>query len=254
MKKLIYILMLTTFAFISCDSEYDETPNSGWVEFDNDLTNATSLGNTLEIPISLPIGTNLNGLEVTYSVEITEGSFPNGNLGTFKTMIPKGENTANVLFNVGQGTTYIAKITLLSTDDSEFLIGLTGDETKIIEHEIAVCADGSSELLNGGPNSRTFINDSFLEVTDSGLTLVDGETNVYSTENIWGDYVYNATGNPAYIGGFKLPGLLTLNDDKTITFESGFGVTQGTYDSCLNEFQLPLAQPYFAADASVILF
>jgi hypothetical protein len=260
MKNLYKLTLLSLLAvfFIACsdDDRFENTPNSGWVEFNSGVTEAAGLGNLVEIPVDLTTGTNLNGITLTYNAELISGDFPDGQFGSYTTEIPKGETTGNIMFNVGVGSDYTVRFTLVSSDDKEFQIGLPNDDSKLITHTLTVCKNGSIDLLEGVIEARSETDGAAIEASYAPVMTPSADTaNSYDTANMWGNAVEILTGGAA--PAIPYPGTLTINDDLTVDFVGSEGYTTGgtgVYDACTNEITLSLTQALFTGDFTVEVY
>lgn len=96
------------------------------------------------------------------------------------------------------------------------------------------------------------------------VELVKVEDNVYYAETLWGpNFVAWGAGSAAYNGLYVYPGVITINDDFTVTVEGGtepfagaYPGGSGTYSACDDEFVISLPDGVFnggGAGATVTL-
>ncbi|QXP59884.1 hypothetical protein [Olleya sp. HaHaR_3_96] len=144
MKNIKHILSIFTICLfiVGCDSDDNKltggNSDSGWVEFDS--SGSTALDDAeVALPYSLPYGTNVNGLEISYKVELVNGDFPSENLGTFTTTLDEGQTTGNIMFQLVSNETagYELLFTLLTSSNPEYPIGLS-DGSQQITHTLTV--------------------------------------------------------------------------------------------------------------------
>lgn len=80
------------------------------------------------------------------------------------------------------------------------------------------------------------------------VTLSNDGSYAFSAGSLWGDAIAGLTGNAAYAGMFQYPGVITLDDDfsLTVTSESGYALGgAGEYDSCTGTFTYELSTDLF---------
>lgn len=244
MFSLLFIAALT-----SCNDDNElpkDYPDSGYLEFSSSATNVLENVTSVEIPVSMPYGINTNGLEVTYTAELANGTAPNAALGTFTFMIPAGEKTGNIAFDVTESTgNYDVLFTLVSVNHPDYQIGLS-DGSKIVQHTLTVCNVEVLNTYNGAAVASIGVDGPAFNPT---LTLVPGTTNQYTIDTAWGpDYVAGLTGNPGFNGMFVYSATITINDDYSVTVTGddawATGGT-GTWDPCTNTITYTLTQGLF---------
>ena len=82
MKNIKHILSIFAICLliVGCESNDDKltggNSDSGWIQLDADSSSAFDNQFIVEIPYSLPYGTNFEGLDLTYSIELVSGSYP----------------------------------------------------------------------------------------------------------------------------------------------------------------------------------
>ncbi len=144
MKKILLLLFVSLFAVSCVDKSNDlpeDFPDSGWIQLSNNAPDEVpaSIG-TFNIPFSLAIGNNASGQTITYNVSLASGGPVAGlPLGDFSFNLVKGEKSG--MFSipvVNDGSSYELDVTLVSTSNLEYTIGLS-DNTKKITHRIKVC-------------------------------------------------------------------------------------------------------------------
>ncbi|MGJ8594207.1 MAG: hypothetical protein ACSHXF_16780 [Aquaticitalea sp.] len=265
MKKIINITicLCLTLVLFNCDEEglndgkFKSTPESGWIEFDSASSGGNQGMETVEIPISLPIGTNPDGQDVTYSVELISGNIPSSSLGNFTTTIPAGETTGNIVFDVVQSEgSYMLEFTLLSTTNVGFQIGLS-DGTKQTTHSLFInCTQNVGTTYSG----TVTIEDLGLTSTNNAAynftaTLTQTSATGYSIDTAWGpSFVALLAGQPGLAGQYLYPGTITVAGSGAVTVVGidayATGGT-GSYDPCDDVFTYSLTQGLFNGDFSV---
>jgi hypothetical protein len=253
MKKIYRYLMIViaSAAIFSCSTDYADNDfstdsNSGWVEFESELTVRTDAASSITIPVFQRSATNTGSETVlTYTVESIEGNAPSSVLGTYTAIIPENELQGEIVVPVADtDSSYNVLVTITSTNKEDLILGLEGDHP--VTHTLQIC-DATLDLSYTGSSFR----DGNL-VTEFEVTLVPvaGEDNVYTIATAWGpNLVAELTGNPAFAGQFPYSGTLTINDDNTVeivaddpaTFPGG----TGAYDPCNKTFDYTLQQGLF---------
>ena len=236
MKNIIkYIIVLTLLVNISCASDdsnesYGEKYNSGWVEFtgvDSSFEKTINYDSgTFAIPIMLNSGTNTNGLNVTYSVELIDGNITDQSiLGNKSVSIEADSKSSIINFDpILSSVFYTLKFKLIETDDIEFQAGLS-DGSQPIEFTITVT---NYKDYDGAPSAFGFS----APVYVTGVGKIDATH--FSIKSCWGPtFVAWATGNASYTGLFLNKGIVTVNTDNTVTVTGDFIAdtgSSGTYD------------------------
>ena len=265
MKKIITITFCFCLALVTfnCneeglnDGKFNSNPESGWIEFDNESSSTNQGQAFVEIPISLPIGINPNGQSITYSISLLSGSLPDGALGTFSTVIPPAETTANIVFDIPQSDdSYEVVFTLLRSDNAGFQIGLP-DGSKQITHNLFVnCAPVVGTTYNGTVTSS----DIGLTSSNNGpfnftATITQTSDNTYAVNTAWGpNFVALLAQQPGLAGAFVYPATLTLNADGSVTVTGGAAYAtggSGSYDPCEDVFTYNISQAVFNGDFTV---
>ncbi|MGB1269371.1 MAG: hypothetical protein ACPG45_06510 [Flavobacteriaceae bacterium] len=257
MKKIIYLFIATIF-LVSCNED-EMAPaysDSGWIDFTSASSSAGDTVGSVDLEVAVNLGTNAEGQTITYSVDLVSGNANDMSVfGTFTAVIPSGEKMGYL--PVGISTTdasgYEALVTLVSSSGM-YDMGLP-DDSKITEHTISVCQDVSMDLLANSITGYSELEGSGVEIYTPVLTPVAGESHVYTTTNIWGNFVQIVTGGAA--PPIPYPGTLTVNSDLTVDFvgdsASRPGGT-GYYDACTNEVFISLDQALFSGDFTVEVY
>jgi hypothetical protein len=267
MKKLLY-LFISASLFISCsdDDMAADNSNSGWLDFttfnedgDRVLNPSSETGDsvgTKDVEIQVNLGTNLEGQTVTFAVELVFGDADDQTkFGTFTSTIGAGEKSG--FLSVPISTTdsgYEALVTIISSDQ-EYSAGLS-DDSKLIEHTIAVCPDLKENLLDVGVGASLY-NGEILEF-GYDLQLTQTGDNTFYSENIWGNFVPNF-GGP----NFQYPGTLTINSDLTVDFVSdpdnpnflsqNAAGGSGFYDACSDIIFIDIESDFFGSTITVAI-
>ncbi|WP_127846682.1 hypothetical protein [Psychroflexus aestuariivivens] len=138
MKKIFITSLIACLGLftISCDSDefddnFENNPESGWVEFERAVQTESLLDGNTEIPITvfLEVPINRGGTAVNYSVERVSG---NGvvNEGNFVLNIPESTRIGTINFDLDVDATedYQVLFTINSTSKDDVIIGLQGPE------------------------------------------------------------------------------------------------------------------------------
>lgn len=235
MKKLIikYSAIALILLNVGCNqSEYvktEDTPNSGWIEYDlSNLEQSINFDDDeIILPIKLTTSTNLNGIEIGYNISLVEGNVDENILGNKTVFIEKFEENTEIKFTpVYSDTFYTLKFTLVSTNDNNFQVGLS-DDSKPTEFVLTVTnyklydATGNAPLVDANPFPAY--------VTKVGK-IDDTHTSV---ESLWGpNFVAWATNNTSYEGQYLNKGTLVIDTtDNSITVTGDFVDTTGSSGS-----------------------
>lgn len=273
MKKIIKLLpiLLLVFAF-SCEdddsSNFRDNSQTGWVEFATSTSGTTvsPFAESLSIPVSLRVPVYPNGINVSYSLVPVQGDY--SSIVTTESSIrfspsetPGPESTPSVgsielLFqNLDTVVDPIVfDVVLTATNVNGVTIGV--DENSITSYRVSTpCPINTSANYNVdviGPGGAT-------PSHSVALVPVVGTNNQFNVASTWGpNFVAAATGNPAYEGQFLYPGLITINDDLSVTVsptaatQAGDGGS-GTYDTCNDVFLITMTQSLFTTDFTVEL-
>ena len=153
MKKIFLLLFVSAF-ILSCNEEnanFDRAPlsDSGWVEITEiEDQYQAPFGFKANIDIALGVGNNEAGQVITYSVEQTSG-LPQQGLatGTLTYTMPIGEVFGKIPVDfVDNGSAYEVEVTLLSTSNPNYTVGLS-DNTKKVAHTFKVCGFNVEEWV-----------------------------------------------------------------------------------------------------------
>lgn len=266
MKK-IYILFCVAILAVSCKDTSNELPqdypDSGWVEIGDDRLDVKAPFQSLivNVPIQLGVGNNSKGQVITYEVKQTKGETVKGlKTGVFKYKFNSGDKSAGMPVEIIDAPNYELSVTLLSTNNPEYTIGLS-DNSKRISFKIGVC--GSIPIASGY-DAQSYIDVNVISNFTLDPVLVAGTNNKYEISTAWGaDFVANAANNSLFKKLFIYPAFITINDDFTITVEGNpndpsnvFGANYalggtGTFDICTNSITYELKQGLFTNDFTV---
>jgi hypothetical protein len=235
MKKILLLLFVSVFT-LSCVDDSNQLPedvsDSGWIELDDTTTQVFASAGSFEVPFALPIGDNTSGQTLTYNVELVNGSIDGLNLGNLTYRLEGGVKSGNFSIPlINDGSNYEIKVTLLSTSNPNYTIGIAGDDKKIT-HTFNVCGflidswPGTysvDEQFIAGPNAPLGLADFFRESYQAEIALDPSDTT--GTKII----VTNSAGFNVY-----------FDDDNTITF-----------DACAQAITLSPASPSLALFTSL---
>lgn len=260
MKNIKHILSIFAICLliVGCESNQDKltggNSDSGWIQLDADSSSALDNQFIVEIPYSLPYGTNFEGLTLTYSIDLVSGSYPESELGTFTTAVGSGLNEGVIQFNLQDvGSNYDLLFTLVSSSNPDYLIGLP-DGSKQTTYNLSVCHVQTSATYTGDSYTTD------LGVPANGLvnpytvtvTPLSTECGTYELDTTWGpEFVSFLCGGCTAVGTFTNPAILTINADNTVTIVGENGDGTGTYDPATDTFTLSIAQAIFNGDFNV---
>ena len=247
----IYKFIIATLLIVnvSCNSDesssnYGNGYNTGWIEVsgygDDEVFEYTTNFDEgeIDIPILLNSGTNANGINVTYSIELIDGNVDNSVLGSKTVLIEKDSKESLIAFTpIYSDSYYTLKFKLENTDDSNFLIGLN-DDSQPTEFILTV-----TNFKPFNANGTAF-NDSYPDYVTS-VGRIDNTH--FSVKSLWGpNFVAWATNDASYEGQYLNEGILTLdisNNSITVkgdyTSETG---SSGSYDSATGSFTFTFNQ------------
>lgn len=122
-------------------------------------------------------------------------------------------------------------------DGKEYTVKLLDDDCPI-KTSATYAGSGKSKELNRNLPKWTL-----------KMTPVPGKKNTFKVDTGWGlNYVSTLTGNEAHKGKFVYSGVLTINNDKTVSFKGdqkwASGGT-GSYEPCEDRIKLTLKQSLF---------
>ncbi|MFY0630745.1 MAG: hypothetical protein JXR05_10210 [Flavobacteriaceae bacterium] len=252
-NNIIYIMLLSLFAFASCESDTEiDTPsygNSNWIQFESETASVTE-ANTINVPVLLASANNASGVTVTFTV--TSDATDRFNVTQTGTLeIPAGEFAGNIEIipvddNLVNGDATLT-IALSNTDVG---VGLGGEGVRFHETVVTVVDDDCIPAPSTSYSAAVRAFNDNAPAYDATLTLVPGTTNEYAIDSAWGpDFVGWATGDPSFNGSFPYPARIIINNDLTITIVGSAGYASGgtgTYDSCGDVFSYTLTQGLFS--------
>lgn len=267
MKKVLYTTILAvSMLFISCENTEDDLvslSDSGWVEF----TSASSLAvyradapSVAEVTVRLPIGSNENGLDVSYTATVTQGTTQgNTGLGAQSINISPSGKEATIRFDVLPSTAnYVIEFAINGVSNSNYQIGLS-DGSKIVMHTLTVCPLSVGTTYNASvqvPDIGVDSTNNAPFAYTATLTPVMGQAFTWDIDSAWGpNFVALLTGNPGFAGLFTYPATLVLNPDTnevTVIGDGNFFTGgSGTYDPCTDTFAITISQDLFNGDFTV---
>ena len=236
------LVALLTVLLTGCDQSVAPVYSGKFVAFKGALRTVSEKDNPFNITIT--------GTDVALKSNITLS-------GTAK----EGKDYTISTKSVTIGEEYVATITITPMDNNE----LDGNKEAIFTLESGGYpggADGKKytvKLLDddcpittsatyAGSGKRTGTNTTLPNWTLK-MTPVAGETNKFNVDTGWGpNCVSTLTGNDAYNGRYLYRGVLTINNDKTVSFEGdqtwASGGT-GSYEPCEDRIKLTLRQSLF---------
>ena len=259
MKNIKHILSIFAICLliVGCESNDDKltggNSDSGWIQLDAESSSAFDNQEIVEIPYSLPYGTNFEGLALTYSIELVSGSYPESSLGNFTTAVGSGLNEGVIQFNLQNvGSNYELLFTLVSSSNPDYLIGLS-DGSKQTTYTLSVCNVQTSATYLGDAFSTDLGGPAGAVVPPYTVTVTPlEECGTYSLDTSWGpDFVPNVCGGCVAVGQFPNASVLTINSDNSVTIVGDNGSGTGTFDPINDTFTLSIAQELFSSDFNV---
>jgi hypothetical protein len=264
MKKLLYLSLVVTLGlFSSCsedDSRFNNDRQSGWVQYLNgSAVNAMfKEGGKITIPVKLNSPVNTDGLEVSYEIVDVAGSTSSLLSHSGKLYFEKGSVDSNIvldLLGTSLSNSVEFDVKLSSTSRDNVLVGLMNGETSVrpIVKRVKLC---SNEISLSYTGVSSLDGEPVLSGWSPTVTPVAGTTNQFQFNTLWGTNLVGALAGAGYNGQFIYPGIITINDDNTLTIVTTGNAAQftggsGTYDPCTKTFSYTLNQGIFTNPFSI---
>lgn len=254
--KLLSVLLCITF-LLSCDEEEEaQLLEQNYIAFNPAVSVTVQVNEASEEGYTLEITqTEQRNSETVVQLEFNDLN-DNLELGEDYTL-----SSENVIIEAGS---YSGSITISPINDDMFNSDLPRElEVRIVDNNagymngiadegsfrkvITIIDDDCETDLSSTYSSEVKVGSSEAPSHTATLTPVDGSDNQYNIDSAWGPkFVSWATGDNSFDNRFVYSGILTLQDDGSVSIESNIGNGTGSYDSCGDVFNLTLSQEVFS--------
>lgn len=256
MKRLISKIFFVAFgaiALVSCnlndptDGTFGDDPNSGWVQFENNVPFIAVSGLTTEfdVPFTLMAPVNTEGLLVNFTITDVQGSSAGFLTHTGVGEVPKNTRNGKLHFSIPNTELTTCReflITLTTTSRANVSVGLNNGTEKQITRRLII-GKGISSFLG----AYTVIEDETYTYT-SIITAGDAP-NELRVSNVYGENPASQTSvfiEPASVGGLASFGPYLGNEIVPNVFASGLDEQSedwkvdftNYFDSCSNSLNL----------------
>ncbi len=139
--------------FFGCEEGGEQfggnNPKSGYVEIGTgNVVAINESSGTFRLPVNLNTSINPNGVNVSYTVEGINGNLPDGfaDVTGGNVLITPGTDLNFIEFDIPDSNEeYSFRVTLVSTDDADFTVGLS-DDSKVVSSELYVSLNNAIEV------------------------------------------------------------------------------------------------------------
>ncbi len=226
-KKLgITLIALCIFALTSCNEDDPfggNNPKSGYVSLENENITINQSGK-FSIPVNLNTSINPNGVNVSYTIESTQGNVPNtfSDISNGNITIKSGEIISNIELDIpNTRESFSLRLALTGTDDSSFSVGLR-DGSKVTSADIMVNIDFPKTQINFQSTASN------LEVPINDQNTIDIPISVSTTSDSDRTVTIEVEPLPSGTADAAMPNQYSFTNEVLIPANQFFGILKLT--------------------------
>lgn len=250
MKKYLIILLvaISTSFFVGCDSDDEFTPPNYVTFASEEMTFTVDQNSSGSFDVTV-FTANKVGSDRTFSINVNESSTINeGDFSVPGTVtVPANSNEATFTVEVTDNTI---------ADEGESLdLSLSGEQGLFTGEPLEINVLKRCEFESLAPGYTVTTTAFGSEAPEFETTLNDEGDMVFTSDNLWGDFVAWAAGDSSLAGAYPFPATITMDADNNldITSEADYMLGgDGSYNPCTGSFSMSLETSIFG-DPNVIV-